>query len=339
MTEVIFLNDSAQKRKSSVILMITVLLLLLIGTVTALLSLSKKDPVSQTELALDTLCTVTLYEWSGDGEAILSDAFALCRRYETMLSTTVSGSDIYTINHSHGKTVTVSPETAALLSDALYYCELSGGQFDITIYPVKQLWNFSGNSSAVPEKKALDRALRQVNYRHIVIDENRVTLPEGSGIDLGAVAKGYITDRIAEYLQSRHVRAAVIDLGGNIRVIGAKPDGSSWKVGIQKPFDSGSIKTIEVTDKAVVTSGVYQRCFVKNGVLYHHILDPSTGMPCDTGLSSVTIIAPSAEAADALSTVCMLLGYEKSCLLLQNLPHVQAVFVTSDNQILSPEIN
>ncbi len=324
-----------KKQKNSIILTAALLILLLIAAVTAILFPSSKKPISQTEFALDTICTVSLYEWSGDGEQLLSNAFALCRRYENMLSTTVSGSDIFNINHSHGKTVTVSAETATLLSDALTYCEMSGGKFDITIYPVKQLWDFSGNSHSIPDRGALEGALAQVNYRHVVINENSVTLPDGSGIDLGAVAKGYITDKMAEYLQSKKVNAAVIDLGGNIRVIGSKPDGSKWKIGIQKPFDSGSIQTVQASDEAIVTSGIYQRYFITNDVLYHHILDPSTGMPCDTGLSSVTIIAPSAELADVLSTVCMLLGYEQSCQLLQNFPNVQAVFITSEMQVLT----
>ena len=324
-----------KSQKNSIILTVAALLLLLIGSITAVLSRSEKKPVSQTEFALDTICTVTLYNWDGEGQQLLSDVFTLCRQYENLLSTTVSGSDIYKINHSHGKTVTVSTETAQLLSDALSYCEMSGGKFDITIYPVKQLWDFSGNNGAIPDQDTLERSLRQVNYRQMVIEKNRVTLPEGSGIDLGAIAKGYITDRIAEYLQNRHVRFAVIDFGGNIRVIGTKPDGSHWKVGIQKPFDSASIITVQAVDESVVTSGIYQRYFTENGRLYHHILDPSTGMPCDTGLASVTVIAQSAEQADALSTVCMLLGYEASCQLLRNYPDTRAYFVTSDMNVLT----
>lgn len=324
-----------KNQKNSIILTVAVLLLLLIGTVTAIFSLSEKKPVSQTEFALDTVCTVSLYDWHGDGQQLLSDVFRICHQYENLLSTTVSSSDIYKINHSHGKTVTVSTETAQLLSDALSYCEMSGGKFDITLYPVKQLWDFSGNNSAIPDQNMLDRALRQVNYRQIVLEETRVTLPDGGGIDLGAIAKGYITDKIAEYLQDRRVRSAVIDLGGNIRVIGTKPDGNRWKVGIQKPFDSGSITTVQAADESVVTSGIYQRFFKDNGNLYHHILDSSTGMPCDTGLASVTVIAPSAEQADALSTVCMLLGYEASCQLLRNFPETQAYFITSDMNVLT----
>lgn len=324
-----------KKTAQNSILIAAVLLLLLTAAVTAALSSVRKKPISQTEFALDTICTVTLYDWVGNGEQILSDAFFLCRQYEAMMSATVSGSDIYKINHSKGKTVTVAPETAGLLSDALTYCKMSNGKFDVTIYPVKQLWDFSGTGSSLPDRTAIDHALLQVNYRHIVMEGNRVTLPDGGGIDLGAIAKGFITDQIAEYLLNCRVSSAVIDLGGNIRVIGNKPDGSNWNVGIQKPFDSGCIKTVAVTDEAVVTSGIYQRYFIDNGTVYHHILDPSTGMPCDTGLLSVTIIAPSAQLADALSTVCMLLGYEESCQLLHNYPGVQAYFITSEMNVLT----
>lgn len=294
----------------------------------------EKAPVSQTEFMLNTICTVTLYDWNGDGKALLEGAFDLCGQYEALLSATVSGSDVYQINHSHGNPTEISPDTARLISDAAEYSRLSDGAFDITIAPVKQLWHFSGRDDSVPEQTALDSAVRLVDYTKIQLDGCTVTLPDGMGIDLGAIAKGFTADKIAEYLRGKGVTSAVIDLGGNVLTIGSKPDGSRWRVGIQEPFAQSNIDVREVSDQSVVTSGVYQRYFEKDGMLYHHILSTTDGRPCETGLYSVTIIGDSSEECDALSTVCMLLGYERSKTLLENYPNTQAIFVTDQKELL-----
>lgn len=293
----------------------------------------EKTPISRTEFMLDTICTVTLYDWNGDGNALLEGAFGLCEQYEQMLSTTVSGSDVYQINHSRGTPVEVSPETAQLLSDAAEYSKISGGAFDITIYPVKQLWNFSGDSSTIPQASALEAAVKRVDYTKMTIEGNTVTLPDGMGLDLGAIAKGFTADKIADYLRGKGVTSAVIDLGGNVLTIGRKPDGSDWRVGIQEPFGQSNIDVIEVSDQSVVTSGIYQRYFEKDSVIYHHLLSAADGMPCHSGLYSVTIIGNCSEECDALSTVCMLLGYEQSKAVLEKFPHVKAIFVTDEKEL------
>ena len=282
---------------------------------------------------LDTICTVTLYDWSGNGGKLVDGAFDVCNRCEHMLSATVSGSDIYKINHSRGEPVEVSSDTAQLISHSLEYSRLSDGAFDITIYPVKQLWDFSGNSSEIPEKSRLESAVQMVDYTKVQLDGNIVRLPDGMGIDLGAVAKGFTADKAAEYLRDSGVKSAIIDLGGNVMVIGNKPDGSDWRVGIQEPFGQSNADVIEISDKSAVTSGVYQRYFEKDGIIYHHILNAHDGMPCDTGLYSVTIIGESSEECDALSTLCMLLGYEGGERVLRNYPNVKAVFITDEKEL------
>lgn len=294
----------------------------------------EKTPISRTEFMLDTICTVTLYDWSGNGSQLLDGAFNLCEEYEHLLSTTVSGSDVYQINHSHGVPVEVSPQTVQLISDAAEYSRLSDGAFDITIYPVKQLWDFSGTNHAIPAKSELAAGVKQVDYTKIRLEGSAVTLPDGMGIDLGAIAKGFTADKMAAYLREKGVKSAIIDLGGNVMVIGSKPDGSDWRVGIQEPFGQSNIDVIEVSDQSVVTSGVYQRYFEKDGTLYHHILSAADGMPCNTELYSVTIIGKSSEECDALSTACMLLGYERAKTLLENYPNVQAIFVTDKKELL-----
>ena len=293
----------------------------------------QKTPISQTEFMLDTICTVTLYDWSGDGHALLQGAFDLSEQYEQMLSATVSGSDVYRINHSRGAPVEVAPETVQLLSHAAEYSRLSGGAFDISIYPVKQLWDFSGTGSDIPDTAALKEAVKRVDFTQIQLEGNNVTLPDGMGIDLGAIAKGFTADKIADYLRGKGVTSAVIDLGGNVLTIGSKPDGSDWRVGIQQPFGQSSIDVVEVSGQSVVTSGVYQRYFEKDGVIYHHILSAADGMPCRSGLYSVTVIGECSEQCDALSTVCMLLGYEQSKEILENYPGVRAIFVTDEMEL------
>ncbi len=323
--------DENKKKRS---LCFALILILTAAAVTFLLSHREKEPLSETRFMLDTVCSVTLYEWPGGGSSILDGAFGVCGKYEKQLSATAPSSEIYLINHSDGNPVEVSQETAELLQRAIEYCRMSGGAFDITIYPAKSLWHFNGDDASLPDPESLAHAASLVDYTRISLDGRTVTLPAGMGIDLGAIAKGFIADRIAEYLREKNVASAVIDLGGNVYTVGSKPDGTRWRVGIRQPFGEGEADVVETVDSSVVTSGVYQRYFEKDGKLYHHILGSSDGMPCDTGLYSVTILSGSSEQCDALSTICMLLGYEKSLALLSEFPETEAVFITSDNRLL-----
>lgn len=292
----------------------------------------KTYPASRTEFLMDTICTVTIFN-ERNCDTVLDGVFAVCQECEAQLSISVSTSDIYRVNHAEGKPTQVSAETAALLTRANGYAAASGGLFDVTIQPVKELWHFDGSDDAIPDAGQLAKAVQKVDYTRMVVNGTTVTLPKGMAIDLGAIAKGYAADRMAQYLRERGIKSAMIDLGGNILAIGHRPEGGNWRVGIQKPFENSIIDTVMVSDQAVVTSGVYQRYFEKDGILYHHILDPHSGMPCDTGLFSVTMIGASAEECDALSTVGILLGYQKTAELLTRYPDVNAVLVTSHGEI------
>lgn len=160
-------------------------------------------------------------------------------------------------------------------------------------------------------------------------------LDPNASIDVGAIAKGYIADRLKEYLKKNGVKHAIIDLGGNILALGTKIDGSKYNIGIQRPFDETGqpITSIKVANKSVVTTGIYQRYFEQDGKIYHHILDPRTGYPCENDLYSVTIITDSSLTADALSTSCYLMGFEKANHLIDQLENVDAVFITNDLEI------
>ena len=290
---------------------------------------------SRTGFYFDTVISIALYDT--DDEQILDACDALMRQCEDSLSRTLEGSDIWKINHSSGSSVTVSADTAALIETALSYCELSGGVFDISIAPVIDLWDFHQENDPVPpDAEAIQSALSHVDYRKVRVSGNDVLLadPEG-GIDLGAIAKGYISDKLKELLVSRGVNSAMINLGGNVMTIGVKPDGSDWKIGIRKPFSDAAdlAAVVSVHDQSVITSGTYERYFIYEGRLYHHILDPSTGYSFDNGLTSVSILSESGTMGDALSTTCFALGLEEGMNLIENTPEAEALFITEDQKM------
>ncbi len=290
--------------------------------------------LSYTDMLFDTVIKIQILDSSD--KTILDGLKKLCKEYDTMFSTTNEDSELYKLNHAGGQPFTVSSETADLIQEGIHYSEISDGAFDLTIEPVSALWDFKADKPAVPSSDTIAEAVSHVDYTKVDINGNTVTLedPE-AGIDLGAIAKGYIADQVKKYLKKQGVKHAIINLGGNVDVIGTKPDGSKYNIGIQKPFDESgeAITSVQLKDQTVVTSGIYERYFKKNGKLYHHILDPRTGYPCENNLYSVSIITDSSTEADALSTTCFLLGYEKGMKLIQNMDGVEAIFITNDEKV------
>lgn len=301
-----------------------------------------QEPVSATAIKLNTAVTVTIYD-SQDRE-LLTECMNLCDKYEKIFSRTASDSELYQLNHREltpvagtEDTFQVSNPLAELIRKGLYYSELSEGAFDIAIEPLTSLWDFTAEDPQVPEDRLIQKALTKCDYHNVsVSDNNEVILKtEDTAIELGAIAKGYIADRLKDYLISQGVKSAIINLGGNVLCIGGKPDDSSFKIGIQKPFAdrSETIAVMDIKDKSVVSSGVYERCFEQDGTLYHHLLNPRTGYPYDNGLIAVTIISDESVDGDALSTTCFALGLEDGMKLAESLDNVQAFFVTSDYEI------
>jgi thiamine biosynthesis lipoprotein len=224
----------------------------------------------------------------------------------------------------------------ALLEYGLYYSSLSKGAFDITIAPVSSLWDFTGTTPVKPTDEAINQALAYVNYEAVKIDGNKVFFAnENVNMDFGAIAKGYIADRVKEYLLSQGVQSALINLGGNVHTIGNKPDGSPFLVGIQKPYAdrNETIAVIEIEDLSVVSSGIYERFFTLDGIGYHHILNPKTGYPYDNGLISITIISKDSVDGDGLSTTCFALGLEEGLKLINSIPDTYGIFITDDYKI------
>ena len=308
--------------------------LLLTGCSGAKSSTQTDQDLTYTDMLFDTVIKIQILDPAD--ESILDGLKKLCEKYDTMFSATNTDSELYKLNHANGQPFTVSSETANLIQEGIHYSELSGGAFDLTIEPVSALWDFKADKPTVPSSDAIAQAVSHVDYTKVDIQDNTVTLedPE-AGIDLGAIAKGYIADQVKTYLKKHGIKHAIINLGGNVDVIGTKPDGSKYNIGIQKPFDESgeAITSVQLKDQTVVTSGIYERYFKKNGKLYHHILDPRTGYPCENNLYSVSIITDSSTKADALSTTCFLLGYEKGMELIQSMDGVEAIFITDDEKV------
>ncbi len=307
------------------------------------------DKASVTAFAFDTVINIRLYEMRADSqydwEEILAECENMCDFFENTLSKTVEGSDVYRINHARGEFTQVGKDCLTLVSEALRYSELSGGVFDITIEPVVSRWNFNSDSEkeaeygVVPDRESLDEALKFVDYKTVEVKGDGIRIPEGAAIDLGAVAKGYIADRLADRLSEMGVTSAIINLGGNTLCLGQKPVKSfmnvtyeDFRVGIQKPFgQSGeTAEVVHMSDASLVTSGTYQRYFEKDGKRYHHILSASDGMPVDWGMDSVSIRCKSSLQADCLSTTVFLLGPRKGMELVESIPDTEAVFIMSD---------
>ena len=308
--------------------------LLLTGCSGAKSSTQTDQDLTYTDMLFDTVIKIQILDPAD--ESILDGLKKLCEKYDTMFSATNTDSELYKLNHANGQPFTVSSETANLIQEGIHYSELSGGAFDLTIESVSALWDFKADKPTVPSSDAIAQAVSHVDYTKVDIQDNTVTLedPE-AGIDLGAIAKGYIADQVKTYLKKQGIKHAIINLGGNVDVIGTKPDGSKYNIGIQKPFDESgeAITSVQLKDQTVVTSGIYERYFKKNGKLYHHILDPRTGYPCENNLYSVSIITDSSTKADALSTTCFLLGYEKGMELIQSMDGVEAIFITDDEKV------
>ena len=285
--------------------------------------------LSEVGFYLDTVITMTAYVEDGQ---ILKDAMSECGRYEKMLSRTLEGSDVWRINHADGAPVEVSDDTIAILQCAKRISGLSGGAFDVTIAPVSVLWDFTSGNAVLPDAEEIKKAAEMVDYTKIRVDGNIVSLPAGMMIDLGGIAKGYIADRVKEYLEKRGVKYAVLSFGGNVVAIGLKPDGSEWKVGIQdidKPT-GGSMLISRNTGGSTVTSGIYERGFDLDGVRYHHLLSAETGWPVQNELASVTIFSDSSMEGDALSTAAFVLGTEEGLKLINSLEGIEAVFIARD---------
>lgn len=319
------------------------LIVIVIITQTACQSIKDIEPVSDEGFYLDTVCRISIYEIDGGlnkekaGKAI-EEGFNLCRSMENTLSNTIDSSEVSRINNSGGNWVAVGEDTMKVIKAGVKYGDLSDGDFDITIGSVTALWDFQADDPKVPVESSIEEALTHVNYKNIEFDGNKIRLSDPKAkIDLGGIAKGYVADKVTELLEKKGVTSAVINLGGNVSLIGGKPDGSPFVVGVEKPYTDRTeiIGTTEAKDRTVVTSGIYERQFKKDGKIYHHVLDPHTGYPAETKLESVTLVMNKGKSmdADALSTCTLMKGDEGGKRFIKSQNGVEAVFCAEGKEI------
>jgi len=304
---------------------------------------ASRGPESQ--YVLGTFCTINLFD-KGNNK-LYSRVFGRIRYLEDIFSANQEGTDLDKVNKSSGLyPVKVRPELIDVLEKALEYAEKSGGAFDPTIGPLVKLWGIGTGEEHVPERAEIKKALELVNYRACEINREEGTVflkRAGMALDLGAIAKGYAADEAARLLANEGVDSGIIDLGGNIFAMGEKKEsggrGAYWRVGVQDPrADRGNyLGVLSVKNKSVVTSGVYERFFEKDGKRYHHILSVESGFPVENGLLSVTIVSDESINADALSTAAFALGWEKGLELITSVKGAGGIFVFDDLSVLVTE--
>ena len=281
---------------------------------------------------LDTYIEITLYDWTDASTIDL--AFDEIRRLESLLSVEQTGSDLDRLAKAAGEEwVEISPETEEVLRLSKEYAALSEGYFDVTTGPLVSLWNIHNEQGHYPSQAELEQVLPLIDSDDLLVKEGHAFLArKGMVANLGAIAKGYIADQVKELLVAQGVEHAVLNLGRNILLIGDKQEGTAFTIGIQDPNEEEGVlaDVVSATGKSIVTSGIDERYFTYQGKKYHHILDPYTGFPADTGLASVTILSDTSAQGDALSTTCFLLGIEKGMALVEQLDDVEALFITTE---------
>lgn len=285
--------------------------------------------------AMDTVMTLTYYGQDREsGREAIEEGVAAVYELEDLLSATAPDSEISALNEA-GQ-AHLSPDTAQLLSAALELCALTGGALDITAYPAVEAWGFTTGEYRVPNQAELEELGDRIDYTQVSLDQESASLPDGMKLDLGAVAKGYTADRLAKLAQERDITSALLDLGqSTILALGAKPDGSPWRIGIQDPQGEGYLGVLELEGQAMGTSGGYQRYFERDGVRYWHIIDPATAAPARSGLLSVTVVSPSGLACDGLSTALFVMGLERGTQFWRDHPELEfeALFILEDGSL------
>lgn len=286
----------------------------------------------------DLLGTViTLSTYDDIAPELFDETFSLVETIDAKMSVNIENSEISQVNNNSGIAPTVvSPEVRDLVSWASDFSRVSNGAFDVTIGSVMELWKVDGTFEVLPVDAEIQKNLPLVNNDEITFYDDSILLNKpGMRLDLGGIAKGYACDMSLTYMKMKGVHSALLNFGGNVYAYGTKPDGSPWRIGIQTPYiKKDTIAcSIDVSNTAVVTSGGYKRYFEKDNVTYHHILDPNTGYPAESGLLSVTIIDPSSTRADALSTACFVMGLEQGYRFLEAMPESDGIFITTNNQV------
>ena len=282
--------------------------------------------------AMDTIIDVTIYGENAEKE--IQKCSKELNRLEKLFSVNIESSDIAKINKANGEKVKVSKDTINVLKKAVEISNNTDGDFDITVFPIVKLYGFTTGKEAVPTQKEIDETIKLVNYKDIKIDGDTVQLKKDMQIDLGGIAKGYTGEKLLEMLKNDGVSKAIISIGGNVQTVGSKSNTEDWKVGVQNPDDKSVLATLEVGETSVITSGAYQRNMTIDGKFYHHIIDPKTGKPSDSGLKSVTIINKDGTSGDALATALFVKGTKDAIEYAKdNVKNIEVVIIDEKNNI------
>ena len=300
---------------------------------------SGANPVSRTEFMMGTVVTVKIYD--ENKEDVLEPVFERIKTLEKMITVNEdeSASEIQQINaHAGIGPVEVSDEVYTLIEAGKSYSERTEGSFDITIGPLTSLWRIGFPDARKPSQQEIEQVLPLIEYKNIELNPEKRTVflrRKGMQLDLGAIAKGYITDEVVKVLKKHDVTSAIVNLGGNVYVLGKNTEGDGWTVGIQDPFaPRGDIIGITtLSDKSVVTSGIYERFLEVDNVKYHHLLNPKDGYPYNNELAGVTVITDQSIDGDALSTSLFSKGLEEGLEFVEDFAGVEAIFVTRDKQV------
>lgn len=327
-------------QKRNIKILLSIITLILVSTVFLYNSINKKGTFSTTNYYLDTVNQVSLINVrKNKAERILPKIDKIILSINNEMSSHLPGSEVTKINNFSGiKPVKVSKDTFEVVKKSIYYSNKTSGKFDITIGSLTSLWNIGNQDAKVPSENEVSSLLPLIGYKNIELNEKDSTVflkKKGMKIDLGGIAKGYCADKVADFLKKEKVENAIVNLGGNIFVFGKNKEGNKFSVGIQNPEkkNQDSMAKIKVTDKSIVTSGIYERYIEKGGKIYHHMLNPSTGFPFENNLSSVTIVSKKSIDGDALSTSTFGLGLENGMKLIESLKDVDAIFITKDDHV------
>lgn len=330
-------GDILMKKNQGALLMLFLVVLIEIMIFLFVPGCFPKKPISKNDYAMGVYIQITAYGRKAS-EAI-DEAFERIKEIENKMSINKDISEVIEINRKAGKEwVKVSPDTYYVIKEGLKFSGLTNGNFDITIGPVVKLWNIGFENALVPSKEELYLKKPLVGFDMVALDENdnKVRLNrEGMMLDLGGIAKGYSADEAIRVLRKYGVESAIVNIGGNISVLNTKPGKIPWRIGIQDPDKKrgDNLAVLSVVDESIVTSGYYERFIEKEGELYHHILNPFTGMPAETGISSVTVISKKSITADALSTGIFVLGLGQGLKHILDKEDIEVVIVNNKNQI------
>lgn len=326
-----------KKLKMTVILLLSLFLLVGCGKQKESDAEITSNPYKRTEFLMGTVVTIKIFD--KDKEAVLDQVFDRIELLASQITVNEEGSIVDEINESAGlKPVQVPDDIYRLVRAGKEYSEYSGGDFDITIGPLTNLWHIGFPDEKKPAQSEIDAVLPFINYAKIELNEEKqsIYLPEeGMMLDLGGIAKGFITDEVIKVLNDKGVKSAIVDLGGNIYVKGKNASGKAWEVGVQDPFsDRGEmVGKMEGTNKSIVTSGIYERYLEVDGVKYHHILSPKTGYSVNNDVAGITIISDKSFDGDGYSTTIFIKGVEEGLQAVEKMDGMEAIFVTKDKKV------